>query len=341
VFIAEDLPGMAELAAAWDRLSGRGAPMQHYIWARACAEVFGGRPHVVAVESLGEVVAIAPLVRRGVARKLEFMGVAELYEPLTFLYADVSALDVLVQSIAALGMPLDLQRMPAESRVLQALQEWSRGLVRAASTEACAYIELGPEWKNPESQFNSGRRSDFRRAERHARTLGDVSFEVLAPRPDELERLLDEAYGVEAAGWKGERRSALALNPSRGAFFRRYAAAAVERGLLRLCFMRIGGHAVAMQLAVECAGCFWLFKIGYDQRFARCSPGTLLMLHTVKYAAERALHAYEFLGGKDAWTQAWTHREKPMVRLRSYPPTPRGMAAFCTDAVLHIRSRAR
>jgi hypothetical protein len=28
-----------------------------------------------------------------------------------------------------------------------------------------------------------------------------------------------------------------------------------------------------MQLAVEWSGRYWLYKIGYDEAYARCSPG--------------------------------------------------------------------
>lgn len=338
--IVQDLAGMAELAPAWDRLASQGTPMQHYIWARTCAEVFGSRIQALVIESLGEVVAIAPLARReGYCGRLESIGVAELFEPTDFLYADDSALAMLVRAATALGAPLDLGRMPANSPALRGLGKGWRCLSRTSRAGACPYIELGPQWTNPEQQFNARRRGDFRRAERHAQELGEVRFEILAPPPRDLERLLAEAYQTEATGWKGECGSALALGPLRGVFFRRYARAALERGILRLCFMRIGAQAVAMQIAVECSERFWLFKIGYDERFARCSPGTLLMMHTVKYAAERGLRSYELLGEAAPWTRVWTRAEEPMVRLKTYPATVRGLGAFCSDAVNFVRSR--
>ena len=40
-----------------------------------------------------------------------------------------------------------------------------------------------------------------------------------------------------------------------------------------------------MQVAVETGGRFWLLKVGYDERFARCSPGSLLLLETIRHAA--------------------------------------------------------
>ena len=69
-----------------------------------------------------------------------------------------------------------------------------------------------------------------------------------------------------------------------------------------------------MQLAVECGERFWLLKIGYDEEFARCSPGVLLMLHTVRYAATRGLKSYELLGRVEPWTRVWARSRVPTSR---------------------------
>lgn len=345
VRVVHSLADMAPLAPAWDGLaSRRGSPMQTYLWAQACAERFldAARLRLVVVESGGIPVAIAPFVlRSGCGAALELLGVRELYEPMDLLYADAAALARLADAIANLGLPIRLGRIPADSPAIAALQSAyrGRGWVHSAAVGGCPCIELGPEWREPESRFSSRRRSDFRRAERHAREFGELDYEVLAPRPAELPPLLDEAYRVEAAGWKGERGSALGVNPVRGGFFRSFAAAASAHGILRLCFLRVAGQAIAMQLAAECGERFWLLKIGYDERFANCSPGNLLMLHTLRYAAGRNLRSYEFLGAEAPWTQGWTRSLRPAVLLRSYPLSPAGLAALGTDALAYGRTR--
>jgi CelD/BcsL family acetyltransferase involved in cellulose biosynthesis len=95
--------------------------------------------------------------------------------------------------------------------------------------------------------------------------------------------------------------------------------------------MRIGGRAAAMQIAAEFGGRLWLLKIGYDEEFSRCSPGTLLMLETLRYAAVRGLSAYEFLGTEEPWTRVWTQKAHPCLSVRIYPATRAGMTALVTD----------
>jgi CelD/BcsL family acetyltransferase involved in cellulose biosynthesis len=332
-----DLDQLDQLAGVWDSLAATSAsPMQQYIWARACTEAFDsdGRLSMVAVGSAAHPVALAPLVNRGrMVSRLEMLGVRELYEPMDFLYADPSHLPALANALAEMGAVLYLGRLPADSPVIAALRKAYRlrGWVHTLPAASYPYIALNADWMEPERQFNAGRRSDFRRAQRHADKMGSVSYEVTYPTPAELDTLLEEAYAVESAGWKADKGTALKVDPALGAFYRRYAAAACEKGILRLFFFRIDGRAVAMQLAVECFDRFWLLKIGYDERFSRCSPGTLLMLHTLKYAAERGLGSYEFLGLAESWTSNWTQTLRPSISLRAYPLRWQGIATLIGD----------
>jgi CelD/BcsL family acetyltransferase involved in cellulose biosynthesis len=117
-------------------------------------------------------------------------------------------------------------------------------------------------------------------------------------------------------------------DPDRRRFFEQYTAIASERGILRLCFLKIGGHTAAIQIAVESGGGFWLLKVGYDETFSRSSPGNLLMLETLRYAAKRGLRSYEFLGSAEPWTEMWTNRVRPCVSVRAYPNNVRGAAAL-------------
>ncbi|MBI4627386.1 MAG: GNAT family N-acetyltransferase [Candidatus Rokubacteria bacterium] len=308
--------------------------MQQFSWARACAETFAsdGELQVVVV---GEPrpTAIAPLVRRGRLGRLELLGVRELHEPMDFLYADVFALEQLARALAGLGSPIFLRRIPADSPVVSAMRNAydGRGIVICRPVGGCPWIPLDGSWTEPERHLNSSRRSALRRAERIAQTMGEVSYEVLSPNPLEVKSLLAETFRIEAASWKGRAGSALLCDAARGFFYLRYGAAACQKGILRLCFMRIGGRAAGMQIAVETGQSFWLLKIGYVDEFARCSPGMLLLRETIRHAAARGLRSYEFLGAVEPWTRVWTERVRECVSLRAYHHTMQGSAALVVD----------
>lgn len=332
---ATDLQQLNQLAAGW-RLLGQhtNSPINQFEWSMACAAAFAPtqRLNVMMVGPEIEPIAIAPLhpqTLNGIGY-MAMLGVQELHEPMDLVYRDQEALDCLVSALLRDGQPLLLERLPADSLTVTTFHRLCRR--RAAIVQrpqmSWPYIALDETWREPENNLNSGRRSDLRRARRHAQDKGPLSTQIITPKLDELDLLLDEAFRIEAASWKGQTGTALACDATRAAFYRHYAHAAAERGILRLCFLRIDQHPVAMQLAIEHGGGFWLLKIGYDAQYAQCSPGMLLLRDTIQYAVEKGLKSYEFLGLVAPWTQVWTRQYRDSVSLRVYPASVRGTSAF-------------
>jgi CelD/BcsL family acetyltransferase involved in cellulose biosynthesis len=327
-----------ELGPAWEAIAARsGSPMQRHSWASAFVGAFGVEYElkVLVAGDGSDVAAIAPLVtpREGLAR-LELMGVKELSEPADFIYRDTDALERLARAVAELSIPMLLRRVVAESPTVEALRRAyrRRTIFNSRSVAPYPWIALDDAWREPEEKFSADRRSDLRRSRRRAEKLGEVTFEMISPRREELGPPLEEVFRVEAAGWKGREGTALATDERRRLFFTRYAEAAADAGTLRLAFLRIAGRTAAVQLAAECGGRFWLLKVGYDEEFRRSSPGTLLMLETIRYAATRELESYELLGQVEPWTRFWTEQERECIALRAYPPRPAGIAAAALDA---------
>ena len=287
-----------------------------------------------------------PLVARGAQGVLTPPGALETGEPADLAWRDAASAQHLARTLARQRRALQLPRVPLGSPSVHALARAfrGRGWVRVRAAHGAPCIELDPGWAQPLQQFNAGRQSDFRRAHRRAEQAGHVQFEVHAPAPGPtLERLMDEAYAVESRSWKGDSGTALAADPALGPFYRRLAHAAAQGGHLRLCFLRIAGQAAAMQLALQGEGRFWLMKIGYDAAYARCSPGQLLMLHTIGHAAAQGLRSYEMLGNAAAWTAGWTRTLRPFVRVNAYPASWPGARALFADAsrALWARWQAR
>jgi CelD/BcsL family acetyltransferase involved in cellulose biosynthesis len=334
-----------DTAPFWRVLEGDIAtPIQKCLWSESCCATLPleGKLHFVVVRTGSQTGAIAPLVRaNGVLGRLEHLGVKILREPTDLVFSDRVVLKNLTNALVKLGSPVFLDRIPADSPTVAAIQEAyrGRGLILLRPAQPYPRILLHEGWQKPESQLNSGRRSDLRRAARTAEKIGPLSYQILYPTPSQLGPVLEEALEVEAANWKGSEGSAIARDDLRGPFYRHYAAAASAAGILRLCFLRVAGKAVAMQLALECSRGFWLLKIGYREEFAGCSPGMLLIAETIRYAASRGLVSYEFLGNADKWTRIWTQDEIQTVTIRAYPFRVRGVAALAVDAFQAVLRR--
>ena len=314
-----------DIRSAWNDLaSSPQGPVEQFEWWQACVdcllEVGEAQPYFVS--AAGKCLAIAPLVMRpGLLPRIELIGVRQLHEPMDFLYANREALAELCAQLVRQKWPIDLLRVPKHSPLLAELQRAfkGRGLIHVSATTPYPYLALDATWVEPESHLNAGRRSDFRRAMRHAERAGEVQFELLTPDAASLDRLLAEAYETELHGWKGARGSALAIDPVRAAFYRQYFQECMQKGILRLAFMRIDGRAVAMQIGVEVNHRLWLLKIGYNEAYARMSPGSLLMLAVLRQAAQDKLKSIEFLGAVEPWTALWTQTVRDCVHIHAYP----------------------
>ena len=254
-----------------------------------------------------------------------------------FAAADDHARAELCSRLARLDHPIRIERMPADSPTVAALERAFRrpGLLVRRPVGSYPVVQLDPSWHEPESHLNAGRRSDMRRALRRAQQLGTVRFDLTPPTAAELPARLEQALVVEAAGWKSTEGTAMLVDPQCGRFFRSYAAAAARQGIVRLNLMFIDSTPVAMQLAIEVGNRLWLLKIGYDERYARCSPGNLLLIESLRDSATRGLEAVEFLGRSEPWTSIWTSVERRCLSLVAYPRTLRGLHSLACHSARH------
>jgi CelD/BcsL family acetyltransferase involved in cellulose biosynthesis len=320
VGIYEDFGSLHALAPAWDRLAR--TPMQQSIWAHAWAETLG-KGYSLRVSTAGppdDPSAIVPLVSNGRGpTRFELLG-SDLYEPVNVLGADKAGLAAIARELAHMKAPLLLRRVPAASAFVSAVcKAYAGSLVVVRRAAGTPYLPLDEGWLEPERAFSSMHRSDLRRARQGAEALGAVTVEILSPGPDQVGGLLEETLSISSP------------DPIRDAFLRRYGESAARRGMLRLCFLRIGGRTAASQLAVEFARRFWLLRHAYDRAFSRCAPDKLLMLETVRFAVQKGLQRYELLGGPQALAGLSTERAHEAVSVRTYTPGFSGLGALAAD----------
>ena len=339
------LTKLEDLRSEWDAIEAPWlSPMQSYEWVKAWAEVYGLERDLEVLTEGRPATGIAPLVRsaRG-GHRLELAGPHQLGEVMDFLYSDDRSVTALVRSLADAGLPLRFWRLPADSPVVSAIAKETRrrGIIRCQSTAGVPSLPLDESWTDPERHLDSRRRSNVRRARRIAERMGPLTWEILSPKPHEVLPLLEEAYAVELEGWKGRAGAPLAREPLVGEFFRRYAVAAAERGTLRICFLRVNGRPIAMKLAAVAGNRFWLLAMGFSEEFEECSPGTLLLVETIRYAAKSGLRSYEFLGADEPWIRPWTQLVRPCVSVRTYPRSWAGAAALVSDGTAWVRDRVK
>lgn len=114
--------------------------------------------------------------------------------------------------------------------------------------------------------------------------FGPVRFEE-AREPDAVREGLEEFLALEASGWKGRRRTALAQDRYRAAFAREAVNGLAERGQARVFTLWVGEDAAASLVVLESGGEAAAWKTAYDERFAAAGPGAIVL----SLAAERLM----------------------------------------------------
>lgn len=125
---------------------------------------------------------------------------------------------------------------------------------------------------------------DVRRLWRRLGEEGALDFRVVS-EPVAVRNGLEQFLVLEAAGWKGQRGTAL-LSDSRAAAFARSAVRMMaRRGAARLVALTLDGRAIAIGVVLISGrqAAFW--KIAHDPAFARFSPGVQLSLRLAEHCA--------------------------------------------------------
>jgi CelD/BcsL family acetyltransferase involved in cellulose biosynthesis len=335
-----------ELAVQWRQLPQASQEFpQSADWTLAAAERLYADDalRLVQARQAEQIMALAPLgvANGGGVERLEMLGASTLFEPCGFSYRDDDSLAALCRSVIDLGRPIVLQRIAADGALLQTFKSAARGRGQLLQFNASGspFVRIAGSWDEYLQTLSSRRRQDYRRARRSLERVGKVEVEIRAPQPAAVEAGMAEAMQVEAASWKGRGGSAMLTNSRLKDFFLQLATRLARQGQLRLCFLRLDGAAIAMQIGALHAGRWWVLKIGYDERWAEHSPGIQLMWDVLRDAFEQRLSSFEMLGSAEPWLTIWTREQRTYRTLAFYPYNGRGMVALGADIMRAFAQR--
>lgn len=122
---------------------------------------------------------------------------------------------------------------------------------------------------------------EFRRLKRRLADQGNLEYAV-ARQPDDIRMALEDFLTLEASGWKGRERTAMAVDRFRAAFAREAIHRLSQRDLCRIHTLSLDGRTIASLIVFVEAGRAYTWKTAYDESHAASSPGTLLMIEATK-----------------------------------------------------------
>lgn len=167
------------------------------------------------------------------------------------------------------------------------------------------YISLPSSGDEISGRLPAKFRANLRRRRRKLEERGRVTVERVTGGL-ELQGKLEEGYALERSGWKGEQGTAISQSSDTWGFYSELARVEAYRDALSLYFLCLDGEPVAFQYGLAQGGRYFLLKPGYNQAYAECSPGQLLMSEVINDRIRLGTKEFDFLGPDMEWKRAWT-----------------------------------
>jgi hypothetical protein len=200
--------------------------------------------------------------------------------------ADGPFASALMQALGELGRPHF-----EEGRHARALLE-----VDAAQTSS-VYLD---------NALSKKKSKEYRRLAQRLSEQGDMRFDRLQPGAD-VQPWLDEFLSLESSGWKGREGSAFASTEADRRYFTGIVTEAHARGRLGLFALRLDGVAIAMKCNFVGPDGAWSFKIGFEEKYAKYSPGVLLELENIRSAFDDRIEP------RFPWMDSCAKPDHPMI----------------------------
>jgi Protein involved in cellulose biosynthesis (CelD) len=128
---------------------------------------------------------------------------------------------------------------------------------------------------------------EMRRQWRQLERQGTLTYNV-ARQPEEVRMRMEEFLALEASGWKGRKRTAMVMDRYHAAFAREAVTNLAEKDAVRIHTIDLDGRAIASLVVFIMGGESYTWKTAYDEKFARYSPGKLLMVELTKWHLDDA-----------------------------------------------------
>lgn len=282
-------------------------------WTRIWWDCYGGpsaRLRLIAARSAsGSLVGIVPLVitRVGPVRVARFVGhgMGDLLGPIHPRAKGAPAL--LHAALREVAPEWDVflgERLPGEAA-------WCVPGTAELRREPNLVLPLSrwPTWDAYLMALSRKLRQDLRHDERSLAERHRLRFRITRD-PARLEADLDVLFALHRARWEGES----SFVPGE-AFYRRFAAAALDRGWLRLWILEADDRPVAARYDFEYARVYHAYNAGRDPAWARSGVGLVLRAHTMREAMAGGAVEYRFLRGDEPYKRRFLTEDMGLVTI--------------------------
>ncbi|WP_245479461.1 GNAT family N-acetyltransferase [Hansschlegelia zhihuaiae] len=196
------------------------------------------------------------------------------------------AIEGLLDGLSEMGQSLFLFRFlpesgPTADAVRAAVAFTGRSLVRIESHGRAMLRSNETAEGYLTASLSAKKLKELRRQFRRLADDGPTSWRE-SRSPEDVAAALERFLELEAAGWKGESRSAMRFHEDQLQFVRELFAGRAGKGEARVLELFVGEKLVSAGLVLTSGRQAWFYKVAYDEGLSRCSPGVQLTLELTR-----------------------------------------------------------
>jgi CelD/BcsL family acetyltransferase involved in cellulose biosynthesis len=315
------------------------APLVDAVWVRSWLEAFAPtEPVVLATRDDGRLVGLAALQRMVESQhgrpvrvlqsltneesfRFDFLsheGRSDILERMWRVLCDPSRWDV-----------IRLHHLPEGSPTLSA----ALAVARERGWRALVRETFLTPWRPlcPPAPWDEGLtrkfKSNLRRRERRLGELGALRCDI-ARGGRTLQLALESFYELEARGWKGHSRSAVAQRPPVKRFYDRLVERAAADGGVWIPVLTLSDTPIAAQVLRISGRTMFGLKTAYDEAYARYGPGQVLTSRVIRYGLDHGMEALDLMAGNATYKADWARRFLAHHELLLFAPSLAGRYAY-------------
>jgi CelD/BcsL family acetyltransferase involved in cellulose biosynthesis len=326
--VLESTQALADIDPAWRELWCRDPaatpfhspdwllPWTRHLWG-------GGRMRTLALFMDSRLVALAPLFFWGYNRQPESICISFLGSGITDYLGMIAEPEFATTAARSVFDWLAKQRRDWDVCDLQELRGGSPLLMCEAPGDlrpeieecsACPVAAAPVSMEELEARLPGAFRHNLHTAENRLHKEGDFAF--VRDAPDEL---IPALFRLHETRWREREEAGMFGTDSLRAFHCESIRALMRSGVARLHGLRVAGQIVAVQYNLLARAVCYLYLSGFDPRFAKFSPGMLLLRESIRCAIEEGARELDFLRHREQFKYRWGAADRVNYTLRITP----------------------
>ena len=297
------------------------------------------RVRILVVEEEGRFIAGMPLVGRRIRGWLPVASLASTFEPRGDLLIDhnanvPAATQHLSAAVASLKWPLVwMDEVPLDSPSWQCLLSALENRKTRVNMQECQRSGITNTtigWDDFRLSWSKNHRRHLQRGQKWLDKQGSCGTKILRNlAPDEVEPLLRRGFEVEDRCWKGAVGHSVLKTKGMFEYYCRQAIQLAAWNQLQLSFLELNGEPIAFEYGYVAKHTYYSVKIGYNEDFAKGSPGKILSEAVIEDLFHRVdCERIDYLGFVSSGIRQWITQTYPLARIVAAPDGILGAIAF-------------